>query len=332
MSRHPDQKLKLLYLQQILLTETDEDHPLTIREMIEKLEKLGIHAERKSLYDDIAELTSFGLDIEKVKSKATGYYVSSRDFQLPELKFLVDSVQCAKFITVKKTNELIKKLETLTSVHEAKSLQRQVYVANRVKTPNEQIYINTDTIHDAISKNRQIRFKYYEWVIDFSGTEKIRRELKHNGGYYQVSPWALTWDDENYYLVAYTDDQIKHFRVDKMVSIDVLDEARTGQEKFSNFDTARYCKKSFGMFSGSEQDVKVVFSNKFIGIVIDRFGSDVFITKYDEDHFCAVLTVVVSPVFLSWIMGFGTDAKIIYPPNVVDEINSRIDDLKKLYG
>ena len=230
MSRNPMQKQKLLYLRKILLEKTDENHGLTSSEILAELALYGITAERKSLYDDLQVLEKFGMDICKSKSSTVKYYVASREFELPELKLLVDAIQSSKFITEKKSISLIHKLEGLASVHDGKELQRQVFVANRAKTMNERIYYSVDKIQNAIALNRKISFKYYRWELDFSGTERIvKREKIRNGGY-TASPWALCWDDENYYLIAYDTcaDSIKHYRVDKMDDIEVLDDERDG--------------------------------------------------------------------------------------------------------
>ena len=334
MARTAEQKLKILYLLKILNEHSDEEHPLTIKEIQSVLENYGITAERKSLYDDIAELRNFGVNIETIKSRSFSYYIADREFQLPELKLLVDSVQCAKFLTPKKTNELIKKIESLTSIYEASSLQRQVYVTNRVKTQNEQIYITTDLIHDAISANRQIQFKYYEWKLDFSTREKVQKVFRRGGEFYTVSPWALTWEDENYYLIAYDsiEGKTKHFRVDKMAHINIVDKSiRAGADQFQNFDIASYCTKSFGMFGGVEEDVRVVFDNRLIGVVVDRFGKDIFLSKYDDGHFSAVLKATISPVFISWLLSFGKGAKVLSPAHVVEQIRKQVEDIKNMY-
>ena len=333
MPRFEEQKLKILFLYKILLEETDERHPLTIKELQDKLEVYGIPSERKSLYSDIENLRSFGVDVEVLKSKAFSYYVASRDFQLPELKLLVDAVQCSKFITPRKTNELIHKLEGLTSKHEARGLQRQVYVSGRVKTMNESIYYNTDIIHTAILSSKKISFKYFEWVIDFGQSKAVQKVFKRKGKSYVVSPWALTWNDENYYLVAYDDKEKlrKHFRVDKMSGIEVLEEERAGDDIFYEFDMGEYCKKHFDMFGGNEAEVKIIFENDLIGVVVDRFGSDLFIVREDERHFKAVIKVEVSPTFMGWILSFGSRAKIISPDYVVGKIKEYITETQEIY-
>ena len=262
MARSANQKLKLLYLMRYLLRNSDENHPVTVRQMGEYLRGQGISAERKSLYDDIEALQQFGLDIIQVKDgNFYGYYVGSRDFELPELKLLVDSVQSSKFITHKKTRSLIEKIERLGSVHEADQLRRQVFVANRIKTMNESIYYNVDEIHTGIAQDRKIRFRYFDYTV------AKERQFRHDGAFYEVSPYALTWDDENYYLVAYDSaaGKIKHFRVDKMVDIMAADLPRDGKEAYAALDMAVYSRKLFGMFSGQERRVRMRFDNRLVG-------------------------------------------------------------------
>ena len=319
------QKLKLLYLMQILLEQTDEEHTITVPQMIAELSKLGISAERKSIYDDLEYLKLFGIDICSNKTRTTNYYVASRDFELPELKLLVDSVQSSKFITHKKSMQLISKIEKLTSCENAKKLHRQVYVTNRVKALNEQIYYNVDKIHDAIAANRQITFKYFDIDVD---KNKIYRK---NGGVYTESPVALTWDDENYYLITYKEKygNYTHYRVDKMETIQITDTARVLSD--TAFDLSAYSKKMFQMFGGEETAVSIQFDNDLVGVVYDRFGIDVPVTKAGEKHFVCHIKVAVSPQFLSWVFSFGKKAKIISPDSVRDEMYNLINEIKNSY-
>lgn len=315
MAKSSNQKLKVLYLAKILLERTDEENALSLAEIIEALSEYGVTAERKSLYDDFESLRVFGIDIEKKHGKTVEYYVASREFELPELKLLVDAVQASKFITHKKSTELIKKIEGFASVHDARKLHRQVFVANRIKTMNESIYYIVDFIHEAIIGNSQISFEYFDW------NEKKEKILRHGGKRYVVSPWALTWDDENYYMIAYDAqaEKIKHYRVDKMLNIAVLSEERKGAEMFENFDMALYSKKTFGMYGGRDENITLHCRNSLAGVIIDRFGREVIMTPVDEEHFSVTVKIAVSPLFLTWIMNFGADIKIISPQNVIDE-------------
>ena len=237
MAEGNNQKLKILYLLKILMEKTDETHRITMPEIIESLKAYNVSAERKSLYNDLENLRIFGVDvIGEKENKTYYYYIGNRQFELAELKLLVDSVQSAKFITAKKSNELIKKIEGLASQYEASQLHRQVYVTERVKTINEGIYYNVDQIHQAIAANVQITFQYFNWNVD---KEQV---LRKDGALYQVSPWALSWDDDNYYLVAFDsqEDKIKHFRVDKMLHIELTKEKREGSKRFEQFDIGAY--------------------------------------------------------------------------------------------
>ena len=309
----------------ILLEKTDEEHTITVPEMIAELGKLGISAERKSVYDDLEYLKLFGLDVCSRKTRTHDYFIGSREFELPELKLLVDSVQSSKFITHKKSMELISKIEKLTSEANAKKLHRQVFVTNRVKTVNETIYYNVDKIHDAIAANKQITFKYYDLDVN---RKKVYRK---NGDRYTESPVALTWDDENYYLITYKEkyDDYAHYRVDKMESIEITEEDRVLSEE--PFDLSAYSKTTFAMFGGEETEVSMKFENDLVGVVFDRFGTDVRIVKADEDHFICTVKVAVSPHFLSWIVSFGRRAKIMSPDYVVDEMYALIKESLENY-
>ncbi len=327
MAKSPNQKLKLLYLMQFFLEKSDENHPLSIADMIEELERHGVSAERKSLYDDIEALRIFGLDIVQTRGKSTGYYVGARDFELPELKLLVDSVQSSKFITQKKTLSLIKKIESLASVYDAQLLQRQVYVRSRVKSMNESVYYNVDEISGAITQDKAIRFKYFDYSV---GKE---RSFRKNGQWYEVSPYALMWDDENYYMLAFDAAAgiLKHYRVDKMTEISALERFRDGKKEFERVDMSEYSKKVFGMFGGEEQTVRLRFANRLVGAVIDRFGRDTLITACDEEHFTVSVNVVVSPQFFAWLFGFGTEVQIVSPSSVLRDYRKAAESITDIY-
>ena len=320
MPKSPNQKLKLLYLMQILLQRTDENHPMTVAEMISALAANDISAERKSIYDDLEALRLFGLDVVQVKGKNTVYYIGSRDFELPELKLLVDSVQSSKFITEKKTFSLIKKIENLASAYDAQLLQRQVYVRGRVKSMNESVYYNVDEISNAINADRVIRFQYFEYTVT------KERRFRKDGALYEVSPFALMWDDENYYLLAWDDSaqMLKHYRVDKMTGISMTDSKRKGKDAFEKIDMSSYSGHVFGMFTGTEQSVKLKFASHLVGAVIDRFGKDVMIFPQGNDHFTVSIPVAVSPQFFAWVFGFGDEVEILSPATVREEMKKRL--------
>ena len=328
MAKGTNQKLKMLYLMKIFMEETDEEHGLTMPQLISRLNAYGVNADRKTVYMDLEELKVFGLDIitEQVGRKWY-YYVGARDFELPELKLLVDSVQSAKFMTDKKSNELIGKIESLASKHDAKKLQRQVFITGRVKTMNESIYYNVDKLHEAIGTDSQIEFKYYQWNVN------KEMELRRDGAPYQTSPWGLMWDDENYYLVAYSseDGKIKHFRVDKMLNISLLDKRREGREEFKKFNLPHYTRSLFGMFGGEEKKVTIEADNDLVGVMIDRFGKDIIIAPAGENRFRITVNVAVSPQFFGWIIALGEGVKIVGPKDVVEWMKEEARRLAQQY-
>lgn len=327
MAKSEKQKLKLLYIMQLLLEKSDEEHAITTQEMIDYLAQLGIPSERKSIYTDIELLIDFGMDIIKIKERPGGYYLASRQFELAELKLLVDAVQASKFITSKKSEELIGKLETLCSKAEAKQLHRQVVVTNRNKTANENIYYNVDMIYNAISENVKIRFQYFEWSVN------KEMKLRRDGTFYEVSPWLLSWDDENYYLIAFDDrsGEIRHYRVDKMLKIGLLEAVREGKGQFENFDIAGYTKKTFGMFAGEEETVTLCCDSNLTGVMIDRFGKDVAMRQRDEKHIQARVDIAVSRQFFGWVTGLGAAVKIEAPERVVRAYREYLQEILEQY-
>ena len=328
MPKGTNQKLKLYRLAQIMLENTDDEHYITMPEIMEELGKYEVTADRKTIYADLRDLSVLGIEVEgEPIGNRYHYRVVNRPFELPELKLLVDSIQSSKFITEKKTNTLIKKLEKLVSKYDAQRLQRQVYVSGRIKTMNESIYYTVDANHNAISENKKIKFQYFQWNV------KKEMELRHGGAWYHISPWGLSWDDENYYLVGFDSEAgiIKHYRVDKMLHITMSDEPREGKERFEKFDLAAYAKKSFGMYSGKEQKVKLYMENQLAGVIVDRFGKDVMMRPVDETHFTALVDVAVSRQFIHWVFALGDGAKIVGPEEVVEFAQEEIRRLQKGY-
>ena len=324
MAKAEKQKLKLLYLLDYLMEHSNEDHPITTQEMITFLESHGIRAERKSIYDDIACLQDYGADIELQRGRSGGYYIASRDFELPELKLLVDAVQSSRFLTTKKSLELIGKLEHLAGRHDAGSLQRNVVVSGRLKNMDESIYYNLDAIHEAMAAGSQITFRYFEWGVD---RQRHFREKE-----YVASPYALIWDDQNYYLVAHSPRHgLTHYRVDKMVSIRQTGEKRYIDDEIRKLDVAVYGKNVFSMFGGKTVQVKVRFQNDLAGVVLDRFGTDSMLIPDGEQHFTFTAPVVVSPSFLGWLSQFGSRAKIIYPESVAQEHKALLESALTQY-
>ena len=310
MARQEKQKLKLLYLRDLFYERSDENAPLTAQDIIDLLKELGVTCERKSIYNDIACLQDYGMPIEIQRGRGGGYYLAARDFELPELKLLVDAVQSSRFLTQKKSLELIKKLEKLAGRSAGGSLQRNVVVSGRVKNMDESIYYAVDAIHEAISKNSQIRFRYFEWGVDRT---RIYRE-----GEYTASPYALVWDNEFYYLVAHSARHgLTHYRVDHMSDIRQTGEPRW-LEKEKMPDLSIYGKNVFSMYSGEAVQVKMQFANSLAGVVLDRFGRDAILVPEDENTFTYTATIAVSPTFLGWLTQFGAKAKVIFPENVVE--------------
>ncbi|MDO5134775.1 MAG: WYL domain-containing protein [Eubacteriales bacterium] len=322
MPRSFRQKIKILYLMKAFLERTDEQHPMQVKELLAYLEDFGIQAERKTIYDDIENLRVFGLDIVSRREKPSGFYLASREFEVAELKLLVDAVQSCRFITQSKSTELIHKLEGLASVHQAKELQRQVLVDHRVKAVNESVYYNIDEIHRGICGDRQISFQYYEWTV----SKEMR--LKRDGERYRISPWKLIWKDENYYLVGLDERSgiVKHYRVDKMRKISVEETFRNGKEIFDQLDPAEFLTGTFGMFGGRMETVSLLFENRLAGVAIDHFGQEIMLMGQDEGHFVTRVRVQVSSPFFGWLAGLGAGVAIQSPESVRREYR---DFLKK---
>lgn len=308
-------KLIILHIMKILKEKTDEKHTMSAADIDKALQGFGMSVNRWTVYNDIDTLREFGLDILRAKGTNGGYYISSRDFELPELKLLVDAVQASKFISRKKSEELIRKLEGLASEHAASQLQRNVFIYNRPKTGNETIYYNVDQIHTAILENRQIQYQYAEWTV------KKELKPKKGGAIYTVSPWSLTWDDANYYLIAYDEeaDCMKHYRVDKMQRTCVTERERIGRESFQDFDLAEFSKKTFSMYGGHDEEVTLQCKNELVGVILDRFGTDVMIVPVKDGQFRVRVLVAVSPQFFGWVTGIGSGLRIVGPGKVQEE-------------
>ena len=325
MSRQEGQKAKLLVLKNILERKTDEDHPLSVPQLIWALEAEGIRAERKSIYNDIEALRASGVDVELSRGRGGGYYLGSRTFELPELKLLVDAVQASQFITKDKSKKLIRKLEGLTSEAQARKMQRQVFVSGRVKTMNESIYYNVDALHEAIARDRQVQFQYLEWDL------RKRRVPRRGGQIYQASPWALAWENANYYLVAYTGEGIRHYRVDKMKGVRQTELPRQGKAEFSALDLAAYTRKMFGMYGGREEKVTLKCANSLVGVMLDRFGTEAILVPQADETFHLTVPVAVSPQFLGWVCGFGGEVRVIGPAAVRREMGRLVQSLADTY-
>ena len=327
MPRSFNQKLKILYLMKFLQEKTDREHPVSVKDIIQTMEAYGISVERKTVYDDIETLRTFGMKISSRRGKPAGFYLEERTFELPELKFLMDAVQSSKFITEKQSDALVRKLEDLASVHEAKKLKSQVFLMPGIKTLNEEIYTNIETIYDAISANRQISFRYYQWTLS--------RELKpkRGGERYRVSPGKLLWNNDNYYLMGLDESSgiVKHYRVDKMMDVAVEEEKRSGESVFRDFDMGRFSAETFGMFDGKETILKIRFSNELVGVVLDRFGKKAVLQRSDDTHFFLQTHIRVSGQFFGWLTGLGPGAEIVSPEKVRKEYKSFLTKILKTY-
>ena len=328
MSRKEGQKRKLLVLLEILARETDEKHPLSVPQLVEKLHEHGVVAERKSVYDDLNTLNNLPdtkYEIVQQRGRGGGYYMTEAPFELAELKLLVDAVYASKFITARKSKILIDKLGQFTSTYRQEELDRKVLVSGRIKSTDEKILYTVDALHAAITAGEQVTFKYCDWNL------QKRMAPRHDGQLYRVSPWVLVWENGNYYLIAYTEGRLKHYRVDKMEKITVLDEERDGQDAYEALDMAVYARKTFGMFTGEEVKVHLRFENNLVGAVLDRLGRDVILVPDGEDHFTVWTDVIVSPQFFAWLCGFQTAAKVIGPDDVVKQMAEHVKSIAEQY-
>jgi predicted DNA-binding transcriptional regulator YafY len=328
MERSPNQRLKLLYLAQILTERTDEDTYLTEKELENALAAYGISASRQTIYKDMDALRLFGMDILMRRGRENGYALCSRDFELPELKLLIDAVQSSKFITGKKSDELIKKLYKLTSVPQAKNLRRNVYVAGRAKSFNENVYYSVDAIHAAINAGRKISFQYFDYNV------RKRRVFRKGGEVYIRTPVALCWSDDNYYLITYSpkySDHFAHFRVDRMMDVRTLEDVADEWGR-RDFNIAEYSKRLFGMYSGVVVRAELAFDNSLVNTVLGHFGKDTRLTAIDENRFSVDVEVSESPAFLAWLFQFGKRAEIIAPDNLRRTMRELIDKTREMYS
>ena len=306
MPRKENQKSKPLLLARYLYTETDEFHPAPMAQLLAELARCGVPAERKSVYADLDCLRSLGFAVER---DGRGYWLGARTFELAELKLLVDAVQASRFISEKKTRQLIGKLQTLCSRHEAADLKRQVVIAGRAKSGGESLYYNVDLIQRAIAGDRIVRFRYFDWALD--GSRRYRE------GDRSCAPIALCWEGEFYYLIAETVEHgLTHYRVDKMTGVTITQLPRRLSEQAQNLDLAAYSQRTFGMFTGREQTVRLRFHNSLAGVVIDRFGAGSMLIPDGAQHFTFTTVCAVSPLFFSWLAMFSARAEILDPPAV----------------
>jgi len=331
MPKSANQKARILELYRLFTEKTDSENGITLKEIISAYKnRLDIETERKSVYDDIQSLQDFGMDIIAEKNGSRyEYRLASRDFELSEVKLLVDAVQASKFITEKKSKKLIEKLSKLASEREAKNLVRGVYISDRVKSENETTFYAVDSIHRALQTNKKITFKYYSW------DKNKKKVMKHDGKIYCVSPCGLMWFDDNYYLLAYDSDikGIKHFRVDKTVNLEVSEDDRDSSFEYRKMNMEMYSKKMFGMYNGTEETVTLRATNNLANSVIDRFGKNVFMHPNDDgETFDFSVTVSVSVRFFAWVMGFAPNMTIIKPENVREDMIKKLNEELKAFG
>ena len=327
MPKRGNQKLKILFLMKMLLDETDRRHPLTMAEIINRLDEEGIKAERKSIYDDIELLKQFGLEIVTSRGKSAGYYIGSRDFEYQELTLLVDAVQSSKFLTEKKSRALIRKLESLTSVHEAARIEKQVHVAGRIKMQNESIYYNLDTIQRALAKKQRISFKYFDYDT------KKDRVARKGGNLYLADPTGLIYIDDQYYLITYNakHEDIVTYRVDRMMNITMTDEKAATIPAAKGFDVVEYSKRAFSMFDGRDERVELLADNALVNAMIDRFGKDVMIHEADEKTVRVFAPVTVSGAFFGWLAQYGSLIEIEQPKELREEFLAFLQGIKQKY-
>lgn len=326
MANKAGQKLKLLYIMNILLNETDENHPLNANEIIERLEEMGVNSERKSVYSDISTLLEYGLNIEKSEEYKGGYYIADKSFELAELKLLVDAISSSRFISEKKAKDLVDRIAGLGNVYDARELSRQVVVPNRNQGRGEKTFYAIDTIYRCIDENHKMSFKYFNW------NAKKEKEYKYDGEAITVSPACLMWFDENYYLVAYSDkrESIRYYRVDKMDAVVELDEKREGINDIDRKKIAAIARNSFGMYQGETRNVNIVCDSSIVGVFVDRFGYDIEIDDRG-DKARVRMELEVSPQFFGWISGLGDKAYIEGPKDVRDEYIDYIKAIMKNY-
>ena len=324
MAQSANYKRKLLILARFLLERSDEDHPVSRQEMQEELKRWGLAAERKSIYDDMEQLRELGLDVQARRGRGGGWYVGARDFELAELKLLVDAVQSSRFLTRRKSDALIQKLEGLTSVHLARQLQRQVYVDRRVKTMNESIFYNVDKLQGAIAANKVVTFRYFEY------NAQRERVFRREGSRYKLTPYGLIWDSENYYLAGWDElrDEVRHYRVDKMA--DIIVSAAQGHSR-EDWTAEGYTRKHFGMFSGTPCQLKLRCENRLAGVVIDRFGLGVSLIPDGDERFTVTLDLVVSPPLWGWLFGLGPGVEVLSPQWAVEDFAARLEQAAAMY-
>ena len=326
MPKSENQKQKILFVMDYLQKHSHKDNPINTTELIRMLKQENISADRKSIYSDIQALIEFGLDIVSLPGKKGGYYIAApKDFQMSELKLLIDAVLSSRYLTEKKSRELIKKLCDLCGTDkEAELVSRNLLVSGRVKSMNESIYYNIDVIQEAISKNQQITFRYFDWDM------KAQRNYREKE--YLASPYGLCQDNENCYLLGYSERHgITSYRVDRMDAIQLTGEKRIPCPELTGKALIDHANQLFQMFAGDSVNVKMRFHKSLLNVVIDRFGKDIMLIPENEDYFNFTAKIAVSPMFLSWVIGFGNKATVLYPPQVVQQCKQLCEESLSQY-
>lgn len=330
MAGNRNQKIKLLYLIDIFKKYTDEEHPLSANEICDRLLKYGVEVERKSIYDDVDVLIRYGLDIITTRVPKRGYFLGGRDFELAEICLLIDAVKAASFISPKKSSELAHKLGNMLSVSQEKEISARVYVENRGKCTNEEIYYNIDALNKAIVDGKKVTMHY------------IRRELGENNRISNtikeltISPYALTWVNDHYYLIGNNSkyDNLIHLRVDRMKSVKIVKEHIRHFSEVSDykvfFDIADYSRKSFNMFGGETKTIKLCCKNTILEQVVDRFGEKLFIIK-DGDSFTFSTKANISDGLVSWLLQFGGDIEVVEPADLRVQLKDRVESIANIY-
>ncbi len=305
-----ENKSKILYLYKLLYEKTDEQNPLSTNEIITQLAKIGISLNRKTVASDIALLMEFGVDVITIRSSQNMYYIGNREFELPEIKLLIDAVESSKLITVKKSKKLVDKLAKFASKEQSKELNRNIYIDNRIKPTNEKIYYNIDLIQTAITQTQRIEFKYF----DYNGDKEI--VYKHNGALYTLSPYAMAWDNDHYYAIGYNDKHggISRFRIDRMAKVKISDKPYVHAP--DNFVVAEYVKSIFNMYGGEKSIVEIKCTNDAMKFIVDKFGENVKTQTLGSNCFKAIVEVSVSPTFYSWVFQFCDKMQILAPESV----------------
>ena len=318
------QKIKLLRLYELLRQETDEQHPMTTMTIIDRLGKLGISCERRTLAKDMAILNEQGYEVMfRWVGKEKGYYIEDRSFSVPELKILIDAVQAASFITDKKTSELIEKIADLGGGHRAEILKGNMVCFNTRKHSNESIYYNVGYLEDAIQQNKKIIFCYYD--LNEHGEKIYRRD----GHHYVVEPAGLVFNEDNYYLMIYSarHDGTANYRVDRMDKVEIIDEPVSERALELRATVDSYTEQAFKMYGGQPVDITLQFNHKLIGVVYDKFGEDTKMIRLNDTTCVATVKVQISPTFWGWLFQFGRQMTVLSPEDMITEYKNRLSEL-----